>query len=132
METGDRKSKIANRIFYAVLILLILGSVSVTFYKYYIAKDFQIVAEVSCDSVLETCFHYEPTPCDVGDLECVPEEAYDYKIISKNAASIFACEQTVEKVDCNEELFCLDGEKDCSYEYCTTDALSDGVTCTTK
>ena len=103
---------------------------TVTFFKYYIYKDFQIVAEVSCDPATEVCFHYEGVICAEGDAECVPEEAYDYKIISKNASSIYACEQTEEKNGCNEELSCTDGEENCSYENCTEDAISDGVTCT--
>ena len=126
-ESSSDKKK--NIWFFIILGILILASVGVTFYKYYILKDFQIVAEVSCDPATEVCFHYEPTPCADDDLECVPEEAYDYKMMSKNAANILACENTEEKIDCTEELSCLDNEENCSYEYCTEEALSDGVTC---
>jgi hypothetical protein len=111
----------ANKIFYTVLILLILCSVGFTFWRIVIQKDYQIVAEVSCDPSLESCFHYEPEPCATDDYDCLalpPEEAYDYKLISKKAATIYACEQTEEKVDCNEELACLEGEEDCEYTLC--------------
>lgn len=106
----------ANKIFYTVLILLIIGSVGFTFWRIVIQKNYQIVAEVSCDPTTESCLHYDGVVCDdPADTECVPEEAYDYKLISKNAASIYACEQTEEKVGCSEELSCLEGEADCSY-----------------
>ncbi len=117
METINNKTLWGNRIFYTILILLILGSVGVTFYRIVIQKDYQIVAEVSCDPSTESCFYYEGVICDGTDIECVPEEAYDYKMISKKAASIFSCEQTEEKLGCSEELSCTEGEADCSYTY---------------
>ena len=115
METVENKSKVGNRVFYTILILLILGSVGVTFYKIVIQKDYQIVAEVSCDPAVEKCLHYDGVTCDGSDSTCVPEEAYDYKMISKNAATIYACEQTAEKLGCGEELSCVQNEPNCSY-----------------
>jgi hypothetical protein len=115
METLNTKDIWGNRIFYTVLILLILGSVGFTFWRIVIQKDYQIVAEVSCDPATESCLHYEGVICDGTDIECVPEEAYDYKMISKKAASIYACEQTEEKNGCGEELSCTESEADCSY-----------------
>jgi hypothetical protein len=122
----DRK----NMWFFTIFGLLILATVVVTFFKYYVYKDFQITAEVSCNPATEVCFHYAGVTCAEGDTECVPAEAYDYKIISKRAGNIYACEQTMEKIGCSKELSCLDGEEQCSYEYCTDGALSEGVTCT--
>jgi hypothetical protein len=118
----------ANKIFYSILILLILISVGVTFWRIVVQKDYQIVAEVSCDPAAESCFHYEPTPCEINDYDCLsqpPEEAYDYKIISKKAATIYACEQTEEKIGCREELSCLDRELNCSYTYCDPESEED-------
>jgi hypothetical protein len=121
-----------NKIFYTILILLIIASVGVTFWRIVIIKDYQIEAEVSCDPATESCFHYEPTPCDMTDYDCLsqpPEEAYDYKMISKNAAAIYTCEQTEEKLDCTEELSCLENEVNCSYTLCDAEA---GDTCAEK
>ncbi len=132
METIDNKTKIANRIFYTILILLILASVGVTFWKIVIQKDYQIVAEVSCDSTIEACYRYEPEPCVEGDSECIPEEAYDYKMISKNAANIYACEQTEEKLGCDEELSCLEDELNCSYTNCIEAELGEDEACAVK
>jgi hypothetical protein len=129
MENKVNKSMVGNRIFYIILILLILGSVGVTFYKIVWQKDYQIEAETSCDPVIESCFHYEGVICDSGDTECVPEEAYDYKMISKSATNIYACEQTDEKLGCDEELSCTDEEVDCSYTFCDPESLGDGESC---
>jgi len=129
MEIIENKSKLGNRIFYVILILLILGSVGATFYKIVILKDYQIEAETSCDPTVESCFHYEGVICNSGDTECVPKEAYDYKIISKNASEVYTCEQTTEKLGCNEELACLENEPACSYTYCNPESLADGEAC---
>jgi hypothetical protein len=56
----ENKSRVGNRIFYTILILLILGSVGATFYKIVWQKDYQIVAEVFCDPALESCFDRYP------------------------------------------------------------------------
>lgn len=130
METIEKKSGVGNKIFYTILILLILGSVGVTFWRIVIEKDYQIVAEASCDPVIESCFYYEGVTCDGTDSECVPEAAYDYKLISKKAANIYTCEQTEEKVGCSEELSCLEGEEDCVYTYCDLESEED--TCATS
>ncbi len=131
MENKAIKSSVGNRIFYIVLILLILGSVGVTFYKIVWQKDYQIVAEVSCDPTAESCFYYEGVICEDGDLECVPEDSYDYKLISKKASDIYTCEQTDEKLGCDEELSCADEEENCSYTYCDPENLAEGELCST-
>ena len=130
MDTIEKKSSLGNKIFYTILILLIIASVGVTFWRIVIVKDYQIEAEVSCDPAVESCFYYQPVECDLMDYECLsqtPEEAYDYKMISKNAGIIYACEQTEEKLGCSEELSCLENEPKCSYTLC--DAQVD-ETCT--
>ncbi len=124
-EEGNNKKNIwGNRIFYIVFALLIIGSVGFTFYRIVILKDYQIVAETSCDPATEACFHYAPEPCATDDTEClsVPaEEPYDYKLISKKASSIY-----------EEELTCLEDEEDCSYTFCDSENLAEGEECSEK
>jgi hypothetical protein len=120
METVDKKSKIANRIFYIILALLIVGSVGVTFYKIVILKDYQIVAETSCNPTTEKCFVY--TDEESGEVSY-------YKLISKKAMNISLCEATEEKLGCEEELACTENELSCSYTYCDATKLSDGEAC---
>lgn len=122
MENVDKKSQLANRIFYIILALLILGSIGATFYKIVIKKDYQIVAETSCDieTEAEKCFSY--TDEESGEVSY-------YKLVSKNAADIVACEATEERLGCNEELSCVEGEELCSYTYCDPENLEEGEAC---
>jgi len=105
----------ANRIFYIVVILAILTSASVSFLKFVINKDYQIVAETSCDPITEHCF--------------VHEDGSFYKLISKKAAVIVACEETPEKLGCSTELSCLPQEKDCTYVFCDSNTAEEDQAC---
>lgn len=122
METIDKKSQLGNRIFYTILAILIIGSVAATFYKIVILKDYQIVAETSCDIETEgeKCFSY--TDEESGEVSY-------YKLVNKKAADIVACEATEEKLGCSEELSCIEGEVSCSYIYCDPEALEEGEAC---
>ena len=85
-----------NKIFYIVLALLIAGSVGVTFYKIVILKNYQIVAQVSCDPKIEKCFVSECDP--TTDDTCLASSTVSYyKNISKKANTIYLCEKTEEK-----------------------------------
>ncbi len=139
MEETDEKLTTGNKIFYIVLVLLILGSVGFTFLRIVVWKDYQVVAEVSCDPATELCFHYEPEPCAEGDTACLalpPEEAYDYKLISKKAATIYNCQikkfsspEAAGLAGCGEELSCVENEEDCSYTFCDPENLAEGEVC---
>ena len=117
--------------FFTIFGLLILGSVGVSFLRYYVLKDYQIVAQVSCDINTEKCFQ---TDCDVtAEADCVttPDGASVkyYKMISKNASKIMVCENSIDKIGCKDELSCINGENKCSYTYCNEKTLQDGEKC---
>jgi len=80
----NQKSKIGNKVFYSILVLSILLSVWITFVKIVVQKNYQIVAETSCDPALEKCFAFT---CDPADDETCPTEETErtsyYKMISK-------------------------------------------------
>jgi hypothetical protein len=126
----DTKSSLKNAIFYTIFFLLLIGSIVVTYVKIVVNKNYQIVAETSCDPVNEKCFVWE---CDIEiDGECsdvAEENVFIYKIINKKASSIALCEASDEKLGCNEELTCTEGEENCSYEYCNEESLTDGIRC---
>lgn len=128
MEILEQKSNKGNKIFFIIFFLLIAISVAVTFVKIVILKDYQIVAQVSCYPTIEKCFVSE---CDPEvDEACTTDSAATYfKNISKNAGTIYACEQTTEKSGCGDELSCLSGEPNCSYTYCDPANLAEGETC---
>lgn len=119
----------SNVIFFVIFFLLIFASIAVTFNKFVIKKDYQIIAEVSCNPQVERCFVYE---CDSEIEECTgnPEEDVSYyKYVSKNAGTIYSCERTRQKIGCNEELSCLRGEAKCFYTYCDSNNLQEGEKC---
>jgi hypothetical protein len=124
MDTEQKMTR-GSKIFFLILALLIVGSVGFTFWRIFIAKDYQIIAEVSCDTMTESCFFWEDE-----------EGAYTYKMISKKASNIYACEQTEpstpagrDKIDCTEELSCLESEEDCEYIVCDPAELAEGEVC---
>ena len=120
-----------NMWFYIIFAVLMLGSVTATFLKYYVYKDYQIEAQVSCDINTEKCFQ---TACD-NTVESSCATTTDgtsvsyYKKISKNASSVMTCENSKEKTGCTGELSCTSGEKDCAVMYCSTSTLGDGEEC---
>jgi len=108
-------------ILYILLVVAISSSVAVEYYRIYISNNFQIVSEISCDPEINNCYSYESDPDGVVEY---------YALVSKKASSVLACEQTRLKIDCTEELSCLEGEKDCSYIYCSNDEdLYEGEWC---
>ena len=142
METADNKSKIANRIFYTVLILLILGSVGFTYWRIVVVKDYQIIAETACNPFGAACFIRDPEPCAENDAECLANpstEETSYKLISKSAASIYACElkkfaseEAREAAGCGSNLVCQMDEPNCTYTLCNDDNVPEGESCSTK
>ncbi len=130
MENIEQKSSKGNKIFYILLILLILTSIGVTFYNIVILKNYQIVAQTSCDSTTEKCFK---TVCDPATDDTCPtnveEQTTYYKNISKKASLILLCENSPEKLGCNQELSCVSGEQSCFYTYCDPANLGDGEQC---
>lgn len=125
----ENKTSLGNKLFFTFFALLIIGTVGFTYWRIVVQKDYFITSEVSCDPATESCYHYEPEPCAEGDTECELEEAYDYKKITKKAYSIYACEQTEEKIDCAEELSCLEDEEDCYYTPCDPENLEEWEVC---
>lgn len=112
----DKKTKI----FLLIFVLLIIGSVSFTYYKIIIQKDYVVEAQVDCDPESEACFIWECDPDSDDEWEaCTGDPETDiwyYKIARRNASQIplcdpetdeecdlWACE--IEEADC-EEILC--------------------------
>lgn len=110
-----------SKILFAVFFLAVFTATGISFYKYYILKDFYIMAEKNCDPKEEKCFMRE---CyTASDANC-PEEGEKrtvyYTLITKNASTIQDCDPKYpdcDALDCKEEKGCVetlcDGE-DCS------------------
>lgn len=128
------REKKLNRWFYIIFFALILGSVIFTFNRIVILKDYQIVAETSCNPQEgNSCFvrTEEVATTTPEGLEATTTDDTFYRKISKKAAEIYICEQTLAKIGCSEELTCIEGEQNCSYEYCSSDTVPEGESCST-
>lgn len=79
-------------------------SASVAFYKFYIVRDYIVLANVPCDSTLHSCF--------VGDGDNTPQS---YEEISKVANTIPACNGWQDQCP---ELTCDQGSFGCTITYC--------------
>lgn len=112
--TTDNK-KSAGKILLVVFVLLIIGSVAITFYRIMIKRDYIVSAEADCDPAAEKCFVYV---CDPESEECTgnPEEDTSYyKLIKKKASNIPLCDPNQEGC---QALQCGEGEKDCEEILC--------------
>jgi hypothetical protein len=115
----DKKSKILLILF----LILLIGSVGLTIFKYGIKKDYLIYGSSPCDPQIESCFYY---PCDEGDNSCNLDEIEYYKKVEKKAFNIERCDPAVE--GCNP-LICAENEDDCKVTYCSEDNIDEGEVC---
>ena len=123
----DKKSKILI----AVILLLIAGSVAVTYWRIMVKKDYIISAQTDCDPTLENCFVWNCNPNSqvegeacTGDPE---EDIWYYKTIKRKAANIPLCDPNDE--NCTA-LTCPENEADCEEIFCTAETKSEEDICT--
>jgi hypothetical protein len=132
----DKKSppeadqRLAGKILFIIVGLLIVGSVAVTFWRYMIRRDYIVQAQTDCDPTTENCFIWECDPESTVEGEaCTGDPELDtwyYKIIHRNAKNIPDCDPNDE--NCTA-LVCDPGEKDCAEELCTDENVSEGEFC---
>lgn len=122
----DRKSKIL----FAVLAILIVGSVAMTFWRYMVKNDYIIESQIDCDPETENCFIWKCDPMSLEEGEActgIPDnDTWYYKILQKNAKNIPLCDPSDENCDA---LACPEGEKDCQEILCTNEDAAKGEKC---
>lgn len=94
-----------NRLLISFLILASLVSAALAFDKFYIRRDYIVMANIDCDPSQNSCF--------VGDGEDTPDY---YAELSRPAYSISVCNGWADQC---APLTCDDGNPQCSIEYCT-------------
>ena len=100
-----------SKTFFSIFFVCIMAVFMVSFYKYYIQRDYDISAEAYCDPAKEECFVLD----EDGQISY-------YKIIDKKASGISLTE--------SGGLSCNDGE-DCEVTYCSEDTKVEGEECST-
>jgi hypothetical protein len=102
-----------------LIILVIIAS----YYRFFVAKDYIVDYEATCDPSSESCFIY----CE--EEEC--EEPEPYARISKYAADLYAqCGEDI--TDCESANVCVASDRHCVMEYCSEDVVEEGESCTSE
>jgi hypothetical protein len=109
----------AEKIFFIILGLLIFGSVTVTYYRIMIQKNYIIEAQADCDPYVQKCFVWQCDPAsDVDGEKCTGDAEADiwyYELVERNASKIPLCDPNDENC---KALECEDGELECQYIFC--------------
>lgn len=119
----DKKSKILLLAF----LVLVLGVVAFTYYKYMIKRDYVIEAQTDCDPYEEACFIWECDPQSSEEGEACTgnpdEDIWYYQIVRRNAMNIPLCDPNDENCDaltCDPAL-----EKDCEIILCDEETAAE-------
>jgi len=116
-----------SKIFFVIFFFLIFASIAVSFYKYFVLKDYYVKTEVECNPEQEKCFIAECDP--VLDSECSenPNERISYyKLVQKKPSAVSLCD--ADSPDC-QPFACQAGE-DCQEILCDQEAAqTEGVEC---
>lgn len=92
----------------SVVLLLVIFSAGLSFYKYLYTQDYFVYAKVPCNTFYENCFIEE---CDLDDPRCNKDGLLIYKIVEKKANAI-------PPVDT-----CSIDDLSCQVTYCTDDNI---------
>lgn len=113
----DGKSKV----FFWGMALLIVLSVSASYYRFMVLHDYVVEAQIDCDPTFESCFVWECDPSIEG--ECTGNEDDDtwyYKYAYRNAKNITDCEDG----DMTCQFTCTSGgEDECAEVLCTSESI---------
>lgn len=131
MEKMEFKSKM-------FLILFVIGMFSSASYAYYrvaYTASFKMVIHANCDPNEHSCFAVTTAiPCDPETQTCTGDPVKDttyetsyYASLSKIARNVPACDPKEDS--CQAQLFCHEGEKRCSLEYCDASNVPEGERC---
>jgi hypothetical protein len=114
--------KIISLIVTIAILLALVTTVAVSYYKYILLQDFMIYAQVECNPESEECFIFQCSPDDDAECSFNEEEQFTYyKIIYKPAYDIPSCNTLNEEC---EELSCDTYESKCEVIYCSDETMS--------
>lgn len=95
-----------------ILFPLLVGVGIVSYYRFFVYKDYMVSYNTDCDPAKNVCF------IECEDLDC-NEHIYYYHI-NKYAPDVYKqCGNNIK--DCSEAKICLATDLNCSVEYCNPD-----------
>jgi len=119
----DRKTKI----FFLVVVILIIGSVALTFYRTIIKKDYIIEGQTDCDPTFDRCFIWKCDPASSAEGDgCTGDEEKDiwyYQIVQRKANQIPLCDSDSDE-NC-QPWECDAGEEDCLTVFCDEETAAE-------
>ena len=116
----DKKSKSITLI---ILLTVIFLALSATYYRFFVARNYDIYTQVSCDPQSESCYKVTGCPQDMTGCD-IPETTY-YKILRIKALDVAYCNHNVES--CSEPV-CTVGN-DCEYIQCDPSVQAGALIC---
>lgn len=113
----DQKSKNLFIVFFGFILLMVI----ISFYKYFIVKDYYIEVEIPCSPDVENCFVYK---C-LDSEGCTGEgDIYYYKLLKKKASAIPLCDPELSDCaayDCSDGIDCFIINCNSQDEECSSD-----------
>ena len=132
IQDAESREKIRSRWFFGIFFALIFLSISATFYRVFIARDYLVTVETICSPEAQSCFARDV--CDTEDQVCsegdTPTETSYYKIVERKA---FAFPETCASGSADSplcaDLSCRPGEADCTETFCSDETVPEGERC---
>ncbi len=117
MSDSDIKVSKGSQILVWFIVLAISFSTGLSFYRYFVKKDFQLYIKEVCNPKIESCFIHQ---CEDGDVRCsvYPDGKFYYKIIYQKQYKAPDC----TSINC-PPITCDVNDTTCSVYYCSEDNL---------
>lgn len=132
IQDAESREKIRSRWFFGIFFALIFLSISATFYRVFIARDYLVTVETICSPEAQSCFARDV--CDTEDQVCsegdTPTETSYYKIVERKA---FAFPETCASGSADSplcaDMSCRPGEAECTETFCADETVPEGERC---
>jgi len=115
--TKDNSGKRGSDVFLYSLLFMCFISIVLSFYFFYIKKDYDFIVEVACNPEVETCFYRDCTTPE----DCPPNNLSYYTEYTIKASDFKSCGNE----DCTEA--CKDNLITCIKTGCTDIQINDGT-----
>ncbi len=118
MDTVNINASKGSKFLIIFIVLATVFVVFLSFFEYFIKRDFILYIKEICNPITEKCFLHQ---CEDGDVRCssFPDGKFYYKIIYQKQYKIPACTGT----NC-PPVTCGTGDTTCSVYYCSDKNLN--------
>ena len=132
IQDAESREKIRSRWFFGIFFALIFLSISATFYRVFIARDYLVTVETICSPEAQSCFARDV--CDTEDQVCsegdTPTETSYYKIVERKAFAFpETCASGSAELPLCADLSCRPGEASCTETFCSDETVPEGERC---